>query len=131
MPSLRGKDGPEDRQKGAMVVELREATMGLQGAAGDPAKAEAEKAGGDLMLYPVIIVNNGAWHLSFPDFPGLALMQIGTLGKLLRSARQVLQEKIDELKDEGEVIPEPTRVDDLILGEGMVLGRVSVVVSEG
>jgi len=83
------------------------------------------------MLYPVLIIHgNQAWYLNFPDFPSLSMMQVGTLGSLIRSARLVLQEHVDKLADKGEPIPEPTLVDRLVLGEGMVLGRVSVVVPE-
>ena len=81
------------------------------------------------MLYPVLIIHgNQAWHLSFPDFPDLSMMQVGTLTTLLRSARKVLQEHIDTLAGNDNPIPPPTSASELVLGEGMVLGRVNVIV---
>ena len=64
-----------------------------------------------------------AFGIEFPDFPG-CISTGNTLDELVRGAAEALQLHIEGMLEDGQAIPEPSPLDDIVVDDGAVVTMI-------
>ena len=77
--------------------------------------------------YPAVIDGSrGAYGVVVPDMPGACCAMGATVDEALANAEEALADFVGVLEDDGEEVPPPSSIDDIVLEPGEMVAYVTL-----